>query len=103
MYKRLFKDEGILHNIAAFETKQNLVTLVTSDGYPFALINKPAFRHLIQPRLDTLANNGHVIHVDRHLIGTNIQEASDHIRRYIKSELKAARFFSGLHIVRFRN
>lgn len=97
IFKRLFEDElehEILQAISFFETKQSAVELVTSDGYPMSLLNKPAFRYLIGPRLDCLAENGFDITINRSVITGHIAETSDGIKERIKNELKNVRLFS---------
>lgn len=97
IYKKLFEDEvrsHAQHLINAFETKQHAITLVTTNGYPLSLLDKSSFRYLIKPGLDTLAEHGQEVTVNRKVITEYIQQTSDEIRAHIKNELRAARLFS---------
>lgn len=91
VFKHLFEEEvqdDIQQSIIAFETKQNALHLVTIDGYPMSLLNKPAFRYLIQSQLDELAIRGHDITINRSLIVDDIEKTSNSVREHIKNELK---------------
>lgn len=79
--------------VDAFTTMQHAVTLVTSDGYPFFLLDKPSFRSLIQPGLDTLARHGHIVTINRAEIVKEIDQVSKEVRSHITDELKG-RFVS---------
>lgn len=87
-------ENEILQKINAFETRQCALELVTVDGYPMSLLDKPAFRYLIQSKLNNLANNGHHITINRSLIVNNIEETSDAVRREIMNELKSVHLIS---------
>lgn len=91
IYAELFAGEidvGIKSRIDAFTTMQNAVTLVTSDGYPFFLLDRPAFRALIQPGLDNLAKYGQIVTINRAEIVQQIAIVSNEVRNHIKSELQ---------------
>lgn len=91
IYAELFAGEidvGIQSRIDAFTTMQNAVTLVTSDGYPFFLLDRPAFRALIQPGLDNLAKYGQIVTINRAEIVQQIAIVSNEVRNHIKSELQ---------------
>lgn len=95
IYKDLFREEvdyKIQQYIDAFEVMQNAVELVTVNGYPFSLLNKPAFRKLIAPGLNRLAENGIIITVNRKEIGLQIKSTSLMIHKMIASELKNRMF-----------
>lgn len=97
IFKELFEKEvesEIEQTVNAFETTQNAVTLVTSNGYPLSLLSKPAFRFLIQPRLDDLANNGHGVVINRTKILDDIDVTSNAIRVRIKNELQKVCLYS---------
>lgn len=97
IFKELFEkevDNEIQQSINAFETTQNAITLVTSNGYPLSLLNRPAFRYLIQPRLADLWNNGHGVSINRNKILEDIDVTSNGIRDRIKNELKTVRLSS---------
>lgn len=97
IFKELFEkevDNEIQQSVNAFETTQNAVTLVTTNGYPLSMLNKPAFRYLIQPRLDDLLNNGHGVVINRTKILQDIEVTSNGIRERIKNELKTVRLSS---------
>lgn len=97
IFKELFEkdvENEIEQSINAFETTQNAVTLVTSNGYPLSLLNRPAFRYLIQPRLDELSNNGHGVVINRTKILDDIDVTTKGIRDRIKNELQTVRLYS---------
>lgn len=97
VYKNLFVEEvqnEIQQSINAFETKQNALQLVAIDGYPMSLLNKPAFRYLIQSQLDELASHGHDITINRSVIVNDIENTSNAIREHIKNELKSVPLLS---------
>lgn len=80
--------DEVLQSISAFGTKQNTLHLVAIDGYPMSLLNKPAFRYLIQSQLVELASHGHDITINRSLIVDDIKKTSDAIREHIRNDLK---------------
>lgn len=91
VFKKLFPSEvenEIQQAINAFETKQNALLLVTANGYPLSLLDKPAFRFLIQPRMDELDNHGHGVVINRKKMVRDIETTSNEIRERIKNELK---------------
>lgn len=97
VFNKLFEVEvqdEIQQSINAFETKQNALHLVAVDGYPMSLLNKPAFRYLIQLQLDELAIHGHDITINRSLIVDDIEKTSNAVREHIKNELKSVPLLS---------
>lgn len=90
IFKHLFPSEvenEIQQAINAFETKQNALFLVTGNGYPLSLLEKPSFRFLIQPRMDELCNHGYGVAITRKKMVQYIESTSNEIRERIKNEL----------------
>lgn len=91
IYKTVFLNEVSSEKemlVKSFETMQSAVTLVSVNGYPFSLLDKPAFRYMIQSGIDNLADYGHIMTINRPVIVTEIGLTSEHIRNHIKEELR---------------
>lgn len=95
IYARIFVAETNKRHqskVDAFKMIQNAIALVSIDGFPFTLLEKHAFRCLIEPGLNMLRSTGHTVTINRTTIVQQLASTSDKIRDMIKTELKGRLF-----------
>lgn len=90
VYSQLFPNEvnsQTQYELDAYNSLQDLIELVTVNGYPFSIFNASGMRGFIQSRLQPLRLQGHVVELNRQTIAKKVADASNIIRNRIKSEL----------------
>lgn len=91
VFANLFPGETcqkIRAELETFNIIQDSVELVTVNGYPFSMLEASGMQGFMKHRLQSVRSEGHSVSINRHLIVGEVAKESDHIRDYIKNEMK---------------